>query len=163
MKTMNKTNLVTVVGGSLDYDIYMDISDDTLVCVDLTNIRDGVGVVSGCDSKDTTLLFKTVIECSMSYIANTLHVNEVSESLLTGITRLVDLELRTNEDLRQIRMTSINIPKTVEFVIDELLHQVYNAVTGDHEIVFPVKWMPGDDNSDDSCVLAIGVCSRDEY
>ena len=163
MKTKNKTNLVTVVGGSLDYDIYMDISDDELVCVDLTNIRDGVGVVSDCDSEDTTLLFKTIIECSMSYIANTLHVIEVSESLLTGITRLVNLELTTNEDLRQIRMMSINIPKTIEFVINKLLRQVYNAVTGNHEIIFPVKWMSDDNNSNDSCILVLGVCSRDKY
>ena len=159
MKTKNNTNLVTVVGGSLDYDIYMDISDDMLVCVDLTNIRDGVGVISGCDSKDTTLLFKTIIECSMSYIANTLHVSEVSESLLTGILRGVNLELRTNEDLRQIRTTSIDIPKTIEFVIYKLLPQAYNAITGNPEIVFPVKWM----SDDDSCVLALGVCRREEY
>ena len=159
METKNKTNLVTVVGGSLDYDIYMDISDDMLVCVDLTNIRDGVGVVSGCDSKDTTLLFKTVIECSMSYIANTLHVGEVSESLLTGILGGVNLELRTNEDLRQIRMESVDLPKTIEFVINKLLRQVYDVITGNPEIVFPVKWMSDGDN----CILALGSCRREEY
>ena len=155
----SKSNLVTVVCGSLDYDMYMCVSDDVFVCVDLTDIRDGVGIVSGCDSEDTTLLFKAVIECSMSYIANTLHVGDVSESLLTGILSGVNLELMTNEDLQKIRMMPIDLPKTIKFINDELLRRVYDVITGNPEIVFPVKWVSGED----SCILALGACRRAGY
>ena len=156
METEDENNLVTVVCGSLDYYIYMDISDDVFVCVDLTDIRDGVGIVSGCDSEDTTLLFKTVIECSMSRISNTLHVGEVSESLLTSILQGVSLELTTNEDLQQIRVSSVDLPKTIKFINNELLRRVYDVISGNPEVVFPVRWMAGEDN----CILALGAGSR---